>query len=460
MKKSVLIVDDDSVFNKLLARQCGKLGLASHSAATWAQARQLLEHLEPNLIVLDYKLPDGDCDQILAEISGQYPIIVLTGYGSIRHAISVIRAGATDYLTKPVDLDELELTIRRTLDNATLARTCQFYRRQLRSLRPDTLIGDSTAMREVRGLIEAVAPTEATVLIQGESGTGKEMVARAIHEQSLRAERALVTVDSCGLQENLFESELFGHERGAFTGAERQKKGLIEEAEGGTLFLDEIGEISGAIQAKLLRVLESSTFRRVGSNKTLSADVRFVVATNRDLGRLSREGAFRSDLFFRINSFVITIPPLRERRDDIPLLARHFIAQLGRGRDKILSAEAEDMLIGYSWPGNVRELRNMVERALILSGRSPEIRGEHLAFGHTRPRRGLVLDFDHEPTLEEIERDYLARMLARYGGNRARAAAALGISERNAYRLIDKYGLRSGESERKPDAPALADRGS
>ena len=443
MKKTVLVVDDDPVFSGLVSRSCASLGLDTHSAASWAEARALLERVEPNLVILDYKLPDTECGEVLPELSSQYPVIVLTGFGSIRHAVSVIRGGATDYLTKPVDLDELELTIRRTLDNASLANTCDFYRRQLHSLRPGSLIGDSTAMRKLSEMIDMVAPTDATVLIQGESGTGKEMVARAIHEHSRRAERELVTIDSCGLQESLFESELFGHERGAFTGAERQKKGLIEEATGGTLFLDEIGDVSPAIQAKLLRVIETGTFRRLGGNKTLNAEARFIVATNRDLQRLSREGGFRIDLFFRLSSFTITVPPLRERRADIPLLARHFVVDFSRGASKQLSSAAEDLLMGYDWPGNVRELRNVIERAVILTGRNAEIGAEHLAFAPSRSSNsGIALVFDHEPTLDEIEARYLRKMLRRYGGLRYKAANALGISERHAYRLIEKYGLR------------------
>ena len=443
MKKTVLIVDDDPVFSSLVSRTCTRLGLDTQAAASWSEAKALLEKVEPDLVILDYKLPDTECGEVLPELSNQYPVIVLTGFGSIRHAVSVIRSGATDYLTKPVDLDELELTIRRTLDNAALARTCDFYRRQLHSLRPGSLIGDSPAMRKLREMIDMVAPTDATVLIQGESGVGKEKVAQEIHRLSPAAEGPLVAVDCCSLQESLFESELFGHERGAFTGADRQKKGLIEEAAGSTLFLDEIGDIGPTIQAKLLRVIETGTFRRLGGNKALNADARFIAATNRDLQRMSREGGFRVDLYFRLSSFVITVPPLRERREDIPVLARHFIVNFARGAPKHLSNAAEDLLMGYAWPGNVRELRNVIERAVILTGRSAEIGPEHLAFAPARGSdRGITLTFDHEPTLEEIEARYLRKMLVRYGGLRYKAAGALGISERHAYRLIEKYGLR------------------
>ena len=441
MKKQVLVVDDDRVFNRLLVEQIADLGLDCMGALNWKEASERLLETEPDLIFLDLKLPDADTPKLVESLSAQYPVVVLTGYGSIRNAVSLIQAGAVEYLTKPVGLDELEIIIRRELDSAELRSRNAFYRRQLESRRPGPLVGNSRAMQEVLDLIEAVAPTDATVLIQGESGTGKEMVAEALHRSSTRCGREMVTVDGGTLQETLFESEIFGHERGAFTGADRQKKGLIEEAEGSTLFLDEIGETSPAIQAKLLRVLETNTFRRLGGTRTLRADVRFVVASNRELGEMSEAGNFRSDLYFRLASFVIRVPPLRERREDTPLLAEHFLQRFARGIERELSADALKLLTAYDWPGNVRELRNLVERAVILAGRDRRIRAEH--FGPLVARRAdaVVLAFDHEPSLGEIEKDYLRRTLLRHGGNRAKAAAVLGISERNIYRLIKEYGL-------------------
>ncbi len=441
MKKLVLVVDDDRVFNRLLVEQIAEMGLDSIGALCWKEAAQILQEREPDLIFLDLKLPDADTPQLVASLSGQFPVVVLTGYGSIRNAVSLIQAGAVEYLTKPVGLDELEIVIRRELDNAELRRRNAFYRRQLASRRPGPLLGNAPAMQEVMRLIEAVAPTDATVMIQGESGSGKEMVAQAIHESSPRRAREMVTVDGGTLQETLFESEVFGHERGAFTSADRQKKGLIEEAEGSTLFLDEIGETSPAIQAKLLRVLETNTFRRLGGTRALMADVRFVVASNRDLAEMSQSGSFRSDLYFRLASFVIRVPPLRQRRDDIPLLAEYFLQRFARGIERNLTADALKLLMAYDWPGNVRELRNLVERAVILAGRDGRIRAEH--FGPLVARRpdSVSLAFDHEPSLAEIEKDYLRRTLLQYGGNRAKAALVLGISERNIYRLIRQYEL-------------------
>lgn len=443
MKKLILVIDDDRVFKRLLVEQIADMGLEAIGAASWAEASAILLEREPDLIFLDFKLPDADTPQLVETLSPQFPVIVLTGFGSIRNAVSLIQAGAVEYLTKPISLDELEITLRRELTNAELRRRNDFYQRQLASRRPGPLIGQSRAMAELQRMIEAVAPTEATVLIQGESGTGKEMVAQAIHQCSLRAEREMVTIDGGTLQETLFESELFGHERGAFTGADRQKKGLIEEAAGSTLFLDEIGETTPANQAKLLRVLETGTFRRVGGAKTLSSDVRFVVATNRDLAEQSQSGGFRSDLYFRLASFVIHVPPLRERREDIPLLATHFLQRCARGTERRLTADAEKALLAYDWPGNVRELRNVIERAAILAGRDERIRPEHFGPLLSRRENAVIYAFDHEPALAEVERECLRQSLLRHAGNRARVAAALGISERNIYRLLKQYDLES-----------------
>ena len=440
-KKTLLIIDDDAVFNGLLRRQIEAMGFAAIGAGSWAEAQQRLGEIEPNAIILDFKLPDSDAAKVLGEIRNQYPVIVLTGYGSIPNAVSAIREGAADFLTKPVNVDELELTVRRVLETAELRESNRFYRTQLASHRPGPLVFASRAMREVQALIDAVGPTDTTVLILGESGTGKEMVAQAIHEHSPRAQRELVAIDGSGLQENLFESELFGHERGAFTGADRMKRGLIEEAAGSTLFLDEIGDIGPAIQAKLLRVMETGTFRRLGGNKTLATDARFVAATNRDIETMSRAGSFRSDLYFRLSRFVITIPPLRERREDIEPLAKHFLALLTRMVPMTLAPDALKLLVAYDWPGNVRELRNAIERGIILARPGNQVRAEHLAF-IPRDRAGeVVLRFGQDPNLEQIEREYLRQVMAKHGGNRQKTAAVLGVSERHIYRLIEKYGF-------------------
>ncbi len=438
-RKTVLIIDDDTTFNGLLRRQIESMGFAAIGTGSWAEAQKRLGEIEPDAVILDFKLPDTTAAQILPEIRNQYPVIVLTGYGSIPNAVSAIREGAADFLTKPVNVDELELTVRRVLETAELRESNRFYRTQLASHRPGPLVYDSAIMRDVQMLIHAVGPTDTTVLILGESGTGKEMVAQAIHEFSPRSNRELVAIDGSGLQENLFESELFGHERGAFTGADRLKRGLIEEAGGSTLFLDEIGDIGPAIQAKLLRVMETNTFRRLGGNKTLTTDARFVAATNRDIAAMSKLGTFRGDLYFRLSRFVISVPPLRERREDIEPLARHFLAMLTRTVPMTLANDALRLLVSYDWPGNVRELRNAVERAIILARPGSQVKAEHLSFIPRGQNGEIVLRFAQEPTLELIERDYLRMVMSKYGGNRQKTAAVLGISERHVYRLIEKY---------------------
>ena len=444
--KDILIIEDDRTLNNLMARHLRELGHQVKSALDWASAKEYLAASEPALIILDCRLPDVDGHNVIPELAPQYPVIVLTAYASVQNAVRAMKAGATEYLTKPVNLDELELTVKRTLETDALRREHQWYQRQQsRALSKNLMIGRSRALAEVHAIIDAVAAADITVLIQGESGVGKELVARQIHQRSARADRNLLEIDCSTLHSTLFESELFGHERGAFTGADRRKPGLVEGAEGGTLFLDEIGELDVSLQAKLLRVLETGQFRRLGGTKDLLANVRIIAATNRNLEQMARESKFRQDLYFRLSSFVIHIPPLRERREDIAELVEHFLHHLDIRLqvNKTVSAGAMRQLVAYDWPGNVRELRNVVERAIILSGNKPEIRPEHLTFGSAGPNpvMGTSLAFDHDPNLDEIERLYLEKMLEKHSGHRAHVAKVLGISERNLYRLIHKHGL-------------------
>ncbi|MGV6817110.1 MAG: sigma-54 interaction domain-containing protein [Thiotrichales bacterium] len=308
-------------------------------------------------------------------------------------------------------------------------------------------MGESRGLKRVRGLLDAVAPSDMTVLVHGESGVGKELIARELHFRSDRRDKNFVALDCCTLQESLFETELFGHEKGAFTGADRRKEGLIDVAEGGTLFLDEIGEIGPGIQAKLLRVLETGQFRRVGISRDLTADVRIVAATNRTLEEMAEQGEFRRDLFYRLNAFTITMPPLRDRREDIPILTRHFIENhdFSRRIVKQLNIAALRQMKAYNWPGNVRELRNVIERAIILSRDRKEIRPSDLAFcrsGSELQGCEVSLDFEHEPSLEEIEKKYLAMLLEKFSGHRGKIARTMGISERSVYRMIQRYKLQ------------------
>jgi len=447
MKTSVLVVEDDEVLNQLLVMALRKAGYEMSSARFWSDARRQIEMQAPDVVLLDMNLPDAEGLGPLAEIAADRPTVMLTAYGSIDNAVKAMRLGAADYLVKPVNLDELEIVIRRAVDTGRL-RAARAMDQAASSVRrtPD-LLGESPAMLRLHELIAAVARSEATVLVTGESGTGKELVAHAIHQAGPRSAERFVAVDCCTLQETLFESELFGHERGAFTGADRRKPGLIEAAAGGTLFLDEIGDIGPALQAKLLRVLESGRFRRVGATADLRADVRVVAATNRDLPRMAREGAFRADLYYRLSALTIEVPPLRERSQDIPLLVRHFASRNARhGEQPVFGEAALDQLSRYAWPGNVRELRNVVERATLLAKRGQRIEPRDLpAFPSTERdatgREDLDALLQGEPTLDEVERRYLELLLRRHGGNRRRTAEVLGISERTAYRMIERFGL-------------------
>ena len=294
-------------------------------------------------------------------------------------------------------------------------------------------------------MIGLVSPADTTVLIEGESGVGKELVAQSIHSQSPRSANHFVAIDCCTLQENLFESELFGHERGAFTGADRKKEGLIEVAESGTVFLDEIGEISPAIQAKLLRVLETGQFRRLGGTRDLAANVRFVAATNRSLQEMVGEGSFRSDLYYRLSAFIINVPPLRQRKGDVELIAEHFLQtrKFLRNADKKFTPQTLKALAGYNWPGNARELRNVIERSILISAESSRITPHHISLPKLAESNYAKVEFsfDHEPTLEEIRAYYLSYLLEAHNGNRQEVSKALGMSERNTYRLIKKLGF-------------------
>jgi DNA-binding NtrC family response regulator len=446
----ILIIEDDITLNRLMVGQLNRLEYNTQGVRTWREADAYLAAHEPHLIITDVRLSDGDTLTRLADLVKLQPVIVLTAYGSVRDAVAAMKAGAYEYLLKPASPDELALVVKRAIDNDALRKDHRFCQQRLKAIggTADFMVGVSAPLLKTKETIAAVAPSDINVLIQGESGSGKELVARAIHEQSDRASRNFVPVDCCTLQEKLFESELFGHEKGAFTGADRQKRGLIEGAEGGTLFLDEIGEIDVSIQSKLLRVLETGTFRRVGGTKDLASNARIVAATNRDLEAISQTAQFRADLYYRLSTFVIEVPPLRERRDDIPYLAAHFVQNhnFSRRINKSISGEAVRRLTSYDWPGNVRELKNVVERAIILSRDSNTIRPEHLAFGSGAAKGNVRINvsFDHDPTMEELQAEYLRLQLSKYSGHRAKVAEVLAVSERNIYRLIRRYRLAEG----------------
>ena len=437
---TIIVVDDDPTLNRLLCGQLKASGYKTLGARFWSEAETLLSQVEPALILLDMKLPDADGLDRVAQLSEICPTLVLTAYGSIDQAVKAIKLGAADYLTKPINPDALDLAVKRTLAVNSMRRNYEYFKRQATTAASQALVGDSAAMRQLRQWVDIVGPSGTTVLIQGESGVGKELVAAAVHKASARANSNFVAIDWSTLQASLFESELFGHERGAFTGADRRKEGLVEVGAGGTVFLDEIGEMSLGLQAKLLRVIESGQFRRVGGTRDLTSDVRFIAATNRNLEEMARAGGFREDLYYRLSAFVLQVPPLRDRVDDIPMLAKHFLQtrDFARHAHKKMAPGALDILMNYNWPGNVRELRNVVERAALVSGAETEIRAVHVGplRRQMKTQGEYQFSFDKAPTLDEIARVYLDRLLAERDRSRAEIAETLGVSERNLYRML------------------------
>jgi len=454
---NVLIVDDDAVLRELMARELARTGAQVGQAGDAAEALALVRKAEPDVVLLDLMLPDRPGIEVLQQVKEEWPeveVVVLTAHGTVDTALAAMRLGANDYLQKPCHLEALEIALRRAGDRRRLGQENARLRDGLSqgALGPE-LVGHDPALETLRRLLRKVAASDSTVLIRGETGCGKELVARTIHAQSPRRDRPYVVVDCAALHESLLQSELFGHEQGAFTGATKRKHGLFEAADGGTVFLDEIGDVSPAVQAGLLRVLETSSFRHVGGTQELKVDVRLVAATNRPLDRLMEEGKFRRDLFFRLNSIHVEIPPLRRRRGDVLVLAEHFIAlhNARHGTKVGLSPAAADVLTRYDWPGNVRELRHVVERALVVAERE-QIRPADLP-AELRQATGVGRDGDAAILpLADVERHHIARVLEQVGGHRARAAQVLGISERNLYRRIKEYQLDAYlEVTKQPD---------
>ena len=449
---SILLVDDDAAFRQVMAGELRHLGYEVNAVGSGEEAVRLVTADEPDVVLLDLRLPAMGGLEALKAIHANAPateVIMLTGHGSIDTAIESIRMGAFDYVIKPCPLDELDLRIQRALERRTLRQRATLLERGLTP--PDlgsSFIGDSPAFRSLLSVITRVAPSEATVLITGETGAGKERVAKLIHARSPRSSRPFVVVECAALQESLLQSELFGHERGAFTGAERAKPGLFEVAHGGTIFLDEIGEISPATQTKLLRVLDTSTFRHVGGTKEIRVDVRILTATNRDIPAMVRQGLFREDLFYRLSTITVEVPPLRARGADVDLLAQQFVTMLNErfGSSKQISDEALELLRRHCWPGNVRELLHVVEAALVLcEGRC--VLPEHLpaALRNSKPvaRPSSSTADSSLPTLQQAEREHIRSALEACKGHRGNAARILGISERNLYRKLREHDLLS-----------------
>ena len=455
---NILIVDDETSLLEFLSVLCSGEGLSVTTARSVREARERLAERTPDLVLCDMLMPDGNGLELLREIKGgdsRTSVIMMTAYTSTKNAIDAMKLGAYDYVPKPFDIDELKAVLERALEKNRLYEENTYLRRELEQRYAfKNIIGRSPKMQAIFGLIERVARTASTVLIHGESGTGKELIARAIHFSSPRATQRVLAINCGAMPENLLESELFGHERGAFTGALRDKKGLFQEANHGTLFLDEIGEMSLTMQVKLLRVLQEKLVRRVGGTTEDPVDVRIIAATNQNLAEKIVRGEFREDLFYRINVIPISIPPLRSRREDIPLLVDHFLhkysAALGVPPKRI-SAEAMRLLESHSWPGNVRELENLIERAIALSTGSAITNSDlptSLAAGGPRDDQGVALPaegLDLEALLEEIRADVMRQALERSGGVQTQAAELLRMSFRSFRYYARKAGITGAQ---------------
>jgi two-component system NtrC family response regulator len=443
----LLFADDERSLQELMRMELPRMGHEATVCPDGTTAVAALERNTYDCILVDLDMPGLGGIEVIArakQLSPDTEAVVLTGKSSLETAVAALRHGAFDYLTKPCKLADLEAMLRRVAEKRELTNKYRALQQRLNRLEGSAvnLIGQSEKMRQVGRLIEKVAPTNSTVLILGETGTGKELVARAVHEQSLRAEMPLVPVNCGALPESLIESELFGHRKGAFTGADEHRTGLLQVADGGSLFLDEIGELPKAMQAKLLRFLESGEVRRVGDNESKTCDVRVICATNRDLAAMVAAGEFREDLYFRVDTFEIPLPPLRERLDDVPLLARHLAARFGAprgGDDEIFSSEAMQSLLSHDWPGNVRELANVIEHAMILCD-APPIRPEHLPrrFSAPRPAEKLPPAATAIKNLRDLEMQAIREALDRHQGNKARAAEELGVSLKTLYNKLNQ----------------------
>ncbi|HEX6210610.1 MAG TPA: sigma-54 dependent transcriptional regulator [Methylomirabilota bacterium] len=452
----ILVVDDEPAEREGLARLVGQWGYEVETASSGEEALNLVETQHPAVVVTDLVLPEMDGLTLLQKLkeTGRPPIVLLvTGHGTVETAVEAMRHGAFDYLTKPVDTTRLQVLLEKSIEQESLSREVNLLRHQLRQKGSfGQMVGQSRGMQEVYRWVELAGTSTAPVLVYGESGTGKELVARTIHELSNRRSKPFVAINCAAIPETLIESELFGHERGAFTGATERRLGCFELTDGGTLFLDEIAEMDPNTQAKLLRVLQEGTFRRVGGGKhEIQVDVRVVAATNQVPTEAIANGKLREDLFYRLNVFSIHLPPLRERREDVPLLARNFIEEFNRQDNRQvrgLSSEAEKELERYHWPGNVRELRNVIQRAVVICG-TGLIGVEHLPDTVLRAAAPAPAATGASVTpIREMERDMILRALEETGQDKRRAAQLLGISLKTLYNKLAKYGIQAVKSAR------------
>ncbi len=446
---SILIADDEEAARSSLGQILLDDGYQVTQAADGQEALRLVAREAPDVLLTDLRMPGMDGQELLSRVRQGYPevdVVVMTAHGTIRSAVRALRDGAEDYLTKPIDVEELEHLLVRLLARKKLANETRLLRERLdEKYRFDNIIGRSTEMLEVFRLVEQVAPSQASILITGDSGTGKELIAQALHQRSPRRDAPFVKVSCAALPETLLESELFGHERGAFTGAISRRAGRFEIAAGGTIFLDEIGDVPPGMQVKLLRFLQERQFERIGGNVTLTVDVRVIAATHRNLPALVREGKFREDFFYRLNVIEIPLPPLRTRTQDVPLLVDFFVRKFAAANAKEVDSVSDETmaaLSNYAWPGNVRELEHAIERAVVLA-RGPEL---DISLFPALPSPQAPAEVATGPlvpgaTLEEIERDAILRTLESVGGSTGRAAAILKISPRTIQYKIKQYRL-------------------
>jgi DNA-binding NtrC family response regulator len=453
-KQTILIVDDESSQRQILAGFLKQKGYGILEAASADKAIELVRKSIIDVILTDYKMPDKNGLELLKEVRRINPetaVVMVTAFGTIEDAVRAMKEGAYDYLTKPIDLDELDLLVKRIIERQQLISENRLLKEQLKDKYSFTgVIADSKEMEEVLSLAARAADSKASVLVQGESGTGKELVARTIHFTSPRKVKPFIAVNCAALNENLIESELFGHEKGAFTGADKQRAGRFEAANSGTLFLDEIGDLPLSTQVKLLRVLQEEKFERVGASESISVDVRIISATNKNLQNLVDEGKFREDLFYRLNVITISIPPLRKRRDDILSLIDFYLKRFNselKGKKKSFSKEALDMMLKYDYPGNVRELENIVHRAVVLS-RGTLIGTDDVFINIGTDITASKKSADNKnqtmsAQVERLEKKLVIQALESSAGNQSKAAKLLGISERNLRYRLNKWGLKS-----------------
>ncbi len=441
---NILIIDDEPKMCKILRFALEPVGYQVTTAESAEEGVEKFDGAEFDLVLTDLKMPGKDGLYVLDTVKKKRPdteVILMTAYATAQNAVDAMKKGAYDYIIKPFEMDELKLKVNHIMEKRKLAAENIQLKQELKDRYSlDNMIGMSGVMQEVYKMVEKVAPTDATVLIRGESGTGKELVAQAIHHLSPRVSEPFIAVNCGALPESLLESELFGHEKGAFTGADKMKLGRFELAGAGTIFLDEIGEISAATQVKLLRVLQNRQIERVGGTKTLEIKARTITATNRDLEEMLRDNAFREDLYYRINVFPITLPPLRDRKGDIPNLVGHFLKKLGRKEGDIDSLSL-NQLLKYRWPGNVRELENVIERALIMSGTGKitlDDLAPHVKNLPASPGSASLEIPDEGLSLEQVEIDLIKNALTKTNGNKSRAAKLLGITRRKLYSMMER----------------------